>query len=38
MKRKIANRLGYEMIGDRLEIYGVKKSAAGNRKPETGKK
>src|ERR1700743_273265 len=27
MKRKIADQLGYEMIGDRLEIYGVKKGS-----------
>ena len=27
MKRKIAASLGYDMIGDRLEIYGVKRGA-----------
>ena len=29
MKRKIAAGLGYDMIGDRLEIYGVKRGAKG---------
>jgi Fur family ferric uptake transcriptional regulator len=36
MKRKIAASLGYDMIGDRLEIYGVKRGAKppkGMRKP-----
>jgi Fur family transcriptional regulator, ferric uptake regulator len=27
MKRKIAEKLGYDMIGDRLEIYAVKRGA-----------
>ncbi len=34
MKRKIAADLGYDMIGDRLEIYGVKKG--GKRKENKG--
>src|ERR1700691_1028513 len=33
MKRKIADRLGYDLIGDRLELYGVKRGA----KPPKGK-
>ncbi len=32
-KREIADRLGYDMMGDRLEIYGIKKGAA--KKPKT---
>jgi Fur family ferric uptake transcriptional regulator len=27
LKQKIAQELGYELIGDRLELYGVKKKA-----------
>jgi Fur family ferric uptake transcriptional regulator len=27
MKRKIAAKLGYDLIGDRLELYGVKRGA-----------
>lgn len=32
MKRKIAASLGYDMIGDRLEIYGVKQGAKAPKK------
>jgi Fur family ferric uptake transcriptional regulator len=28
MKRKIAAKLGYDLIGDRLELYGVKRVAS----------
>src|ERR1700749_925271 len=30
LKRKIASELGYDVIGDRLELYGVKKGAKAN--------
>jgi Fur family ferric uptake transcriptional regulator len=34
MKRKIAADLGYDLIGDRLELYGVKKGASkAGKKP-----
>jgi Fur family ferric uptake transcriptional regulator len=36
MKRKIAANLGYDLIGDRLELYGVKRGAKalkGGKKP-----
>ena len=32
MKLKIAASLGYDMIGDRLEIYGIKKGAKAPKK------
>ncbi|MGE3623031.1 MAG: Fur family transcriptional regulator [Bdellovibrionales bacterium] len=34
MKRKIAAQLGYDLIGDRLELYGVKK---GTKPPKKSK-
>jgi Fur family ferric uptake transcriptional regulator len=33
MKKKIAADLGYDLIGDRLELYGVKKGSASAKKP-----
>jgi Fur family ferric uptake transcriptional regulator len=32
MKAKIAKDLGYDLIGDRLELYGVKRGKAQNAK------
>ncbi|QJE71779.1 transcriptional repressor [Aerophototrophica crusticola] len=32
IKEKIADELGYNLIGHRLELYGVRKNAAGNGK------
>jgi Fur family ferric uptake transcriptional regulator len=32
MKRKIAVKLGYDLIGDRLELYGVKRGAKAKKK------
>lgn len=32
IKEKIAEELGYNLIGHRLELYGVRKNAAGNGK------
>jgi len=31
MKRKIAAKLGYDLIGDRLELYGVKHGAKARK-------
>jgi len=33
IKRKIAFELGYEIIGDRLELYGVKRGSKAAKKP-----
>ena len=32
IKRKIAAELGYDIIGDRLELYGVKRGSKASRK------
>ena len=31
IKRKIASELGYDIIGDRLELYGVKKEGVKDK-------
>ena len=32
LKRKIADKLGYELVGERLELYGVPKGEKGSSK------
>jgi Fur family ferric uptake transcriptional regulator len=34
LQRRVAERLGYELIGHRLELYGKKKSAKAHSAPE----
>ncbi len=34
LKEKIARELGYDLIGHRLELYGVKRGTPSNRKKE----
>src|SRR6201996_5108024 len=34
MKAKIAKDLGYDLIGDRLELYGVKRNKGENKPPK----
>jgi len=34
MKTKIARDLGYDLIGDRLELYGVKRQKGENKAPK----
>jgi Fur family ferric uptake transcriptional regulator len=34
LKAKIARDLGYDLIGDRLELYGIKRGKGENKAPK----